>query len=292
VFYSTAKSFERAARQKDLQAALGSHQLLLSRDDCVDVEPALKACAARITGGVYTPSEEVGDCRMLCEELYRVLRGPRFNVTFRLGFELRRIYRGTGRIYGVASDQETVEGDLYVVCAGSGSRAIAANVGIPLVMVPIRGYSISTAIRHPAAAPDKSITDFENKVVYALVGKMLRTAGFAEVGTAFDGSKVASLVKAVRDLFPGACSFDRIWPWSGLRPATPTGLPVVGRAGFSNLMMNIGHGALGFTLASGSGKLIADLVAGRHVLTHAKSLAPAEGAFKGQVHVGAQWADA
>jgi D-amino-acid dehydrogenase len=170
-----------------------------------------------------------------------------------------------------------MDADLYVLAAGSGSRALGRGARLSLPVQPIRGYSISARIRDGNRAPVRSITDTARKTVYAAIGGHLRAAGFAEVtagGTEMRPRRIATLLANLQATFPDLCDVEDVQPWSGLRPATPTGLPVIGPTRTANLLLNVGHGALGFTLAAGSGKVLADLVAGRPPSIRAADYAP------------------
>jgi D-amino-acid dehydrogenase len=266
VFFSNPASLRSARKQVDIQAPLGRPQTILGKAECLDVEPALKAAADRIVGAVYTPSEEAGDCHQLCRELARVLAGPGYRVDVRLGATATDFIHANRSILGLSLGRETVEADLYVVCSGNDSRQLVSKLGLRLPLYPIRGYSISPDIREATAAPDKSITDYDRRIVYARLGRSLRVAGYAEIvgdGVPVDGGSIDTLKREVEDLFPGSCALDRLRPWVGKRPATPTSLPIIGGTSYRNLLVNVGQGALGFTLGSGSGKVLADIVAGR-----------------------------
>lgn len=266
VFYSTAAGLAGAVRQHGLQAELGSRQQLLSRDECIDLEPALRAAAGRIQGAIYTPSEELGDCLLLCQELRRVLERPPYRVQFHLGTAVEALLGERHRMRGVRLAGTVLEADLYVLAAGHRSRALARTLGLSLPLYPIRGYSISPALVENALAPEKSITDYEQRIVYARIGERLRVAGFADIlpaAAAIEGRRVAALARATGQLFPGTCDLGDLKPWVGDRPATPGGVPIIGGVGWTNLLVNVGQGALGFTLAAGSGRMLADIVAGR-----------------------------
>jgi D-amino-acid dehydrogenase len=277
VFYSTKSTFMGGVRQQALQAEIGSLQTVLTRDECLDIEPSLAAAACRIVGAVYTPSEEVGDCRLLCEELRRALSLPSYGVEFLLGAEVLGFSNAGRRVGGLSLADRRMEADLYVLCAGADSRRLAKTAGLHLPLYPVRGYSISMPIRDAASVPDKSVTDYENRIVYARVGGVLRAAGFADIegaGAVLDAGRITTLAKAVGKLFPGSCVLDDLSPWVGARPATPTGVPIIGRSRRSNLLVNVGHGALGFTLGAGSGRMLADIVGDRHPGIDANDFAP------------------
>jgi D-amino-acid dehydrogenase len=260
-----------AERQMRVQAALGSRQAALSAAECLALEPALAAIAARLVGGIHTPDEEVGDCFSLCLGLQQALAAAPFDVSFRLGTEVRRVRLAGGRIVALGTDAGDIAADMFVLAAGARSGPLARMAGVSVPVQPVRGYSITATLRGGNAAPVRSITDSARKVVYAPVGGALRVAGFAEIDRGHDElrpDRIASLAATLSATFPDAVAPedlrpDRLKPWSGLRPATPTSLPLIGRTRVENLMVNVGQGALGFTLAAGSARLLADIVAGR-----------------------------
>ncbi len=264
VVQSSTTGMADAVAQMKLQAAMGCEQQALTAEDCIALEPGLASIAHRLVGGIYTPSEEVGDCHKLCVELHRVLAGR--GVAFRFGTEVSRIRTGGGRVVAVETSAGPVEADLYVLAAGVGSAALGRGAGVPAPIQPIRGYSISARVANSNAAPVRSITDLHVKTVYAPLGGRVRAAGFAELGgreAVVAVEKIAVLAENLTNTFPGACDMGDLQPWAGLRPATPNDLPRIGRTRVSNLLLNIGQGSLGFTLAAGSGRLLADIIAGR-----------------------------
>jgi D-amino-acid dehydrogenase len=273
IVQSTRQGMADAEAQMRVQAALGSQQQALSAAECLAMEPGLASIRHRMVGGIYTPSEEVGDCRKLCAELVRVLP----EVEFRWRTEVRRPVIEQGRVRALETSAGALEGDLYVLAAGPGSRALGRAAGVRTNILPIRGYSISPSVRQSNLAPVRSITDVQVKTVYAPLGGALRVAGFAEIageGTDIRPDRIATLSENVGRTFPGACDLDALHPWAGLRPSTPWDMPAIGRSRVENLMLNLGQGSLGFTLAAGSGRLLADLVAGRTPAVNAAHFAP------------------
>jgi D-amino-acid dehydrogenase len=271
VVQSSLASQRAAEAQMLLQANMGSVQQALTAAECIALEPGLQSIAARLVGGIHTPSEEVGDCWKLCIGLEDSLRATR--VTFLLGQQARLAMQSgampPGRVAGVDLPTGRVTADLYVLAAGTGSPALGAQAHVSVPVQPIRGYSISAPIIASNRAPVRSITDTARKAVYAPLGDRLRVAGFAEISGAAQlpatrlPDRAAALLRELQAIFPGACGEHDLRPWSGSRPATPTGVPCIGPCRVPNLLLNLGHGALGFTLAAGSAGLLADLVAGR-----------------------------
>ena len=276
VVFSKASEFEGAQARIDYQRSLGCEQQALDRDACHALEPALSGEAVlgrRMVGAIYTPSEEVGDCYAFCVGLERLLREK--GVAFRYGANVTSVERGAdGSVTGVMIDgmRETV--GCVVLASGTGSVALARKLGLYLPIYPLKGYSISP----PAGpgAPAISITDAERKIVYAPLqaqgnrAARVRIAGMADIvghDARPDPVRVAQLVTEARAAFPDATSGDyapeTLDVWAGLRPATPLGTPLLGKSPVPGLYLNVGHGALGWTLALGSGQVVADCIAGR-----------------------------
>lgn len=273
IVHSSRQTMDDAVAQMKVQAALGAEQQALTAEQCLALEPGLASIAGRLVGGIYTPSEEVGDCRKLCVELMRVLP----EVEFRLGTTVERLELESGRVRALRTSAGALEADLYILAAGPGSRKLARGTGQRTNILPIRGYSISPAVTKSNLAPVRSITDTHVKTVYAPLGGALRVAGFAEIageGTEIRPDRIATLAANVAATFPGACNLDDLHPWAGLRPATPPDMPAIGPTRVSNLWFNLGQGSLGFTLAAGSARLLADLVAGRTPAVNAGYFAP------------------
>jgi D-amino-acid dehydrogenase len=264
VVHSDPASFESARRLLDYQASLGSEQQALSADECVALEPALRAMRPRLAGGIYTPSEDVGDCYEFCLSLERLLRAS--GAQFLLNTEIYRLLRWQDRILGVETSRGVLEADQYVLALGAASPRLVRPLGLRLPIYPLKGYSLTLAIGPEHVAPRISITDFKKKIVYARLGDELRVAGMADLAghePRIDESRVATLADETRAAFPEASDFSQLKPWCGLRPATPKGTPILGATRYPNLLLDCGQGALGFTLALGCGRVIADLAAGR-----------------------------
>ena len=256
VLYRSVQSLRAARRQLQLQRRLhGPRQQVLGRAEAMALEPALEASPELIAGAIHTPGECAADCRLVCDALVGILGRNGVELLFEtpvIGLE-----RHGNRVAAARTARGAIAADAFVLAAGAGSTALATAAGIRLPVYPLKGYSISPRIRSDAAAPRVSVTDSARKVVFARIGDRLRVAGMAELvgdDASIPPRRIATLQAAAERLFPGSCDFSELQPWTGMRPATPTGEPMVGRhpGGPENLLLNTGHGALGFTLAFGT----------------------------------------
>jgi D-amino-acid dehydrogenase len=262
-------SFAAARQQMALQRALGSPaQHALSPAECVAIEPALAGYAPRFAGAIHTPSECAADCHKVCLELLRLLRAQ--GVRFAFDTPVTQLTRSGKRIVAAETPRGAIEADAFVVALGTASHPLARTLGLRVPVYPLKGYSLTVDVNEaPGAAPHVNVTDAARKVVFARLGQRLRVAGMAELvgeNTQIPADRIHSLVASARALFPDASGYSDVRPWAGLRPATPTGLPVLGRlrGGPDNLWFNTGHGALGFTLAFGSAQRIAAQLRAQH----------------------------
>lgn len=265
-------SFDAARRLLAFQASLGSEQQALDRDACVALEPALAGIRDHIAGAIHTPSEEVADCHRFCVGLAGLLRSHA-HVSMRFSTAVRAIVRRGDTVTGVETDRGFEPADAVVLAGGVGSAALLRPLGLRAPLWPLKGYSITVPVRSGACAPHISVTDFARKIVYARIGNTLRVAGMADLtgrpdrpDTRVDPQRAATLVDETRSVFGDLVdgqALDDLQPWAGQRPATPSGLPLIGPSRVRGLWLNIGHGGLGFTLAMGSASLLADLMAGR-----------------------------
>jgi D-amino-acid dehydrogenase len=266
VVHTEQESFDSARRLMDYQRKLGAEQEALDAAQAVALEPALEHMAPRIAGAIYTPSEDAGDCYKFCNELKRLMTEGANPVSYRFGVEIERALPSRGRLIGIETSHGVFEADAYVLALGTSAPYLLRGMGIHLPVYPLKGYSLSLPITDERAAPRISVTDYKRKVVYARLGDELRVAGMADLSgrrAVIDVERVGQLVDEVKMAFPRASDFSTLGPWCGMRPATPKGTPVLGATRFSNLWLNAGHGALGFTLALATGRIVADLAAAR-----------------------------
>jgi D-amino-acid dehydrogenase len=265
VLFSTDATFAAAQKQMMLQRDMGSEQEAVSAERCVAIEPALASYATQIKGAIYTPSECAADCQKTCDGLLAALRQR--GVRFLLDTPIEKILMKAGAVVAIKTPQGDIEADQYVMALGAASAPMARQLDVYLPIYPLKGYSITVDVDEaPHAAPRVSVTDSARKVVFARIGSRLRVAGMAELGgydTAVDTTKIKSLKASTQALFPNCSDFVELNAWAGLRPATPTALPLIGRhpTGPKNMLFNVGHGALGFTLAFGSAERIVKSIA-------------------------------
>jgi D-amino-acid dehydrogenase len=248
--------------------ALGCERQTISADRCVEIEPALAAARPLLVGGDYTPADESGDAHRFTQAL--AARCVAAGVSFRYGACIERLAAGGGRVAGVlvegADGGEVLVADAYVVALGSYSPRLLRPLGIHLPVYPAKGYSATLPLRADSVAPVVSLTDDGHKLVFSRLGQRLRIAGTAEFNgydTTLNAVRCAALMRRATQLFPDLRPAGEPEFWSGLRPATPSNVPCIGRTPYANLYLNTGHGTLGWTLACGSGAALADLLSGR-----------------------------
>ncbi|HMX15357.1 MAG TPA: D-amino acid dehydrogenase [Rhodocyclaceae bacterium] len=262
--YSDAAEFDHAANQAALMRQFGCERIVRTAAECVAVEPALAGARLPLAGGTYTPADESGDAHLFTRELAMHCRGK--GVRFRFSRPVSRLVAEGGRCVGVRLDGETLRADAVVVCAGSYTPLIVRPLGVSVPVYPAKGYSVTIPVPDDGIAPRVSLTDDGCKIVFSRLGDRLRVAGTAEFAgydTTINRTRCAAILDRVFDWFPRAGRRDAAEPWAGLRPSTPGNVPLVGPTRIPGLYLNTGHGTLGWTMACGSGKLLADLVTGR-----------------------------
>jgi D-amino-acid dehydrogenase len=257
--------FEALAHHAEAMRALGQAREVKSAAQCIALEPALEDSRERIVGGVYTPEDESGDAHKFTVELARLAREK--GVSFSTG-NIDGLDIAGSEVRGVRLQDRVESADAYVVALGSYSPLLLRKAGMSIPVYPLKGYSITLPLSptDAAAAPTVSLTDEGHKIVISRLGNRLRAAGTAEL-TGYDPSvnqvRCNAILRRIGELFPGLGAISTVDRWAGLRPATPNNVPIIGRTRLRNLYLNTGHGTLGWTLACGSGRALADLVTGR-----------------------------
>ena len=267
-FYTSQKEFDGAEVPAAQMRELGCDRRVISADEAVKLEPALRHIRPQLAGATYTAEDESGDANLFAREL--VKRCDEDGVLFRMSHTVTALREAGGEIDHVeATDPsgrfQRIRADAYVLAMGSLSPLYAEPLGIALPIYPAKGYSVTMPVRDASMAHQVSLTDDEYKLVFSRLGDRLRIAGTAELnGYDRDLNRVRceAIVKRVEQLFPGAGDASQAQFWTGLRPATPSNVPIIGRSKLRNLFLNTGHGTLGWTHSCGSGKSIARIVSG------------------------------
>lgn len=266
-FYTDQAEFESALGPSELMRQFGCHREVIDVRRAVEIEPALAPAQHRIVGATYTAEDESGDVHQFTRNLASHLQSG--GVNFHMSTEIVGLSRRGGRVVGAEvihqGRHQSLEAEVVVLALGSYSAALAASVGLRLPIYPAKGYSATVPVRDPAAAHQVSLTGDEYKLVFSRLGNRLRIAGTAELsGYSRDLNPVrcAALIRRSRELFPDAGEWDQAEFWTGLRPATPSNVPLIGQSRIPGLFLNTGHGTLGWTHACGSGAALADLVDG------------------------------
>jgi D-amino-acid dehydrogenase len=260
--FRTQAQLDAAAKDIAVLERSGVPYELLDRAGIARVEPALASVADRLSGALRLPNDQTGDCRLFTEQLAGLARG--LGVEFRFGCNLQRLEQRGGRISGAWIDGRLETADRYVLALGSYSPQLLAPLGIRLPVYPLKGYSLTVPISNPTAAPTSTVLDETYKVAITRFEQRMRVGGMAEIAgydLRLNPRCRETLEKVVGDLYPSAGELMQAEFWTGLRPATPDGTPVLGATPLDNLFLNTGHGTLGWTMACGSGRLLADLLA-------------------------------
>jgi D-amino-acid dehydrogenase len=237
---------------------------VLDRAGFCAVEPALKLTQHKFVGALRLPGDETGDCHQFTNRLAE--HAAALGVRFRWDTRIQALQVGGGAITGVHTDAGLLKADRVVLALGSYSPQLLAPVGIRIPVYPVKGYSITVPITDPAGAPESTIMDETHKVAVTRLGDRIRVGGTAELaGFSLNlrEARRATLEHVVRDLFPTGGDIAKASFWCGLRPMTPDGTPIIGATPVRNLLLATGHGTLGWTMAAGTGRVIADMVSGR-----------------------------
>ena len=274
LFRSQAQ-LDASAKDVKALAADGIPYEVLDPDGCIRVEPALKHVREKIVGGLLTPKDETGDCFKFSNAL--AAKAAALGVTFNYGSIIRGLDVEGGRVTGVVTAHGRLAADAVVVALGSFSPLLVRPHGIRLPVYPVKGYSLTIPITDAARAPESTVMDETYKIAITRLGDRIRVGGMAEISgytNDLGEPRRLTLQHSVMDLFPGG-DISKASFWSGLRPMTPDGTPVIGPTRVAGLYLNTGHGTLGWTMSSGSARVVADLVSGRKPEIDATDLAVA-----------------
>lgn len=261
--FRTSKQLDGIGKDVEVLKADGVPFEVLDREGCVAAEPGLAPVREKIVGGLRLPHDETGDCFKFTNALHKLCEAA--GVSFRFGVDIRRLRLAGRRIVAVETAAGDVEADMFVAALGSYTPALLVPLGLRLPVYPVKGYSITVPIINEARAPVSTVMDETYKVAITRLGERIRVGGMAEIaGFQLDlpPARRATLEHSVEDLFGGAGDQSQATFWTGLRPMTPDGTPVIGPTRYPNLYLNSGHGTLGWTMACGSGRVLADLISG------------------------------
>ncbi|MBI5923561.1 MAG: D-amino acid dehydrogenase [Betaproteobacteria bacterium] len=274
--YFDEQEFAHAVRQAELMREFGCERIVKSAEECHLIEPALAHGKLQLVGGTYTADDESGDACQFTQKLADLC--TQRGVEFRFNQPIDALLQEGGRIIGIRlHGGDVLTADAYIVALGSYSPMLLRPLGIKLVLQPGKGYSATLPLDEGSIAPTVSLIDDQHKVVFSRLGQRLRIAGTAEFAgydTSLNAVRCQALLDRAMQLFPFAGNFGQAEFWAGLRPVTPGNVPLIGATRYSNLYLNTGHGTLGWTMACGSGRLLATLVSGKRLEISAEEYAP------------------
>jgi D-amino-acid dehydrogenase len=261
--FRTRDQFESARRDIAVLEKCGVPYELLDARQLSRAEPALEKVQHKLSGGLRLPNDETGDCHLFTQRLAEAAQAE--GVNFMFGRDIEALDVRADRIRGVRCGDGVLTADAYIVACGSYSRPLLEPLGLDIPVYPVKGYSLTVPVTDAAAAPVSTVLDETYKIAITRFDNRIRIGGMAELA-GFDLSlnprRRETLEMVTNDLFPGGGALEQGKFWTGLRPMTPDSTPIVGATGYRNLFLNTGHGTLGWTMACGSGRLIADVVTG------------------------------
>lgn len=267
-FYTNPEEFNAALEPTRIMCDFGCDRRVIDANKAVEIESGLKPIQHKIAGATYTADDESGDARKFTQALAE--RCQKAGVEFCYHTDVLDFERSGERILGVQvlknGQHHTLRSDAYVLSLGSFSAVLARKLGLFLNIYPAKGYSITVPVKNAEAAFNVSLTDDEYKLVYSRLGDRIRVAGTAELNgytRTLNYARCQAIVRRTADIMPDAGYWDKAEFWTGLRPATPSNVPYVGKSHFANLYLNTGHGTLGWTHSCGSAAALADIVGGR-----------------------------
>ena len=262
--FRTQKQLDGVGKDVEILQQYGVPFQVLDRSGYLEHEPALALVKEKFVGALRLPGDETGDCFKYTRNLAKMAEA--LGVKFRFGVNISSIERSGTEITGVSTDRGLLTADRYILALGSYSPLLAKPLGIDLPIYPVKGFSITVPISQPEFAPESTIMDETHKVAVTRLGDRIRVGGTAQLSgydLRLDTSRRKTLEFVVSDLFPRGGDVAKAEFWTGLRPMTPDGTPIIGASPFTNLYLSTGHGTLGWTMAAGTGRVMADLISGK-----------------------------
>ena len=259
--FRTESQIQSAKKDIQVLTECGVAHTVLTADDCLGYEPALKHTIHKIAGGLHLPNDETGDCHQFVTELSKDCE--KMGVKFMMNTSIEKLNKLGGEIVSVTTDKGELTADTYLMALGSYSTHMLANVGVKVPVYPVKGYSLTLPIEDFSAAPESTVMDETYKVAITRLGDRIRVGGTAEISSynmALQEKRRKNIAFSIADLFPHAADLSKAEFWTGLRPMTPDGTPILGKTNIDNLFLNTGHGTLGWTMALGSAKFVSDII--------------------------------
>jgi D-amino-acid dehydrogenase len=261
--FRTQKQLDGTGADIEVLRRYGVPFELLDRAGCIRHEPALARVQDKFVGGLLLPGDETGDCFKFTQRLADL--AAQRGVRFMQNTSIERLESSGGRLSGVVTSAGTLTADAYLLALGSYSPKLLAPIGIRVPVYPVKGYSITVPITDATGAPESTVMDETHKVAVTRLGDRIRVGGTAELAgytLQLHEARRRTLEHVVTDLFPAGGDVSKAEFWCGLRPMTPDGTPIVGGTRLPNLWLATGHGTLGWTMAAGTGRVMADLIGG------------------------------
>ncbi|AQS40875.1 MAG: FAD dependent oxidoreductase family protein [Candidatus Tokpelaia hoelldobleri] len=262
--FRTRKQLDNARKDMDILKADGTAFELLDEAACIAREPGLTGLRGQIAGGLCTPRDETGDCHIFTRQLAALAREA--GVRFIFDTRVQQLAQDGQNITGITTSAGVMQADAYLIAMAAFTPPLLKPLGLYAPIYPVKGYSITVPIVDETKAPVSTVIDESYKVAVTRLGKTIRVGGMAEI-SGYDihlcPARQRTLEKALHLMFPGAADTSNARLWSGLRPVTPDSVPIIGKTPYRNLFINAGHGTLGWTMACGSGRLIADIISGK-----------------------------
>ena len=262
--FRTQKQLDGVGKDVEILQQYGVPYQVLDRAGYLLYEPALAQVKEKFVGALRLPGDETGDCFLFTQRLAEMAR--ELGVKFEFGVNIERIVQAGGAVASVHTDRGDLRADRYVLALGSYSPLLARPLGIELPVYPVKGFSITVPITEAQHAPESTIMDETHKVAVTRLGDRIRVGGTAQLSgynLDLERGRRETLEFVVTDLFPRGGDVERAEFWTGLRPMTPDGTPILGRCKLDNLLLATGHGTLGWTMAAGTGRVMADLISGK-----------------------------
>jgi D-amino-acid dehydrogenase len=262
--FRTQKQLDGVGKDVEILQQYGVPFQVLDRAGFLQYEPALAGVQSKFLGALRLPGDETGDCFLFTQRLADMAR--ELGVRFEFGVTVQSLVQQGDTLVGVQTDRGVMKADQYVMALGSYSPQLVKPLGIDLPVYPVKGFSITVPITDAAQAPESTLMDETHKVAVTRLGERIRVGGTAQLSgfnLDLEAGRRKTLEFVVNDLFPHGGDVARAEFWTGLRPMTPDGTPIVGACRVRNMMLATGHGTLGWTMATGTGRVIADLISGK-----------------------------